>query len=356
MSATMRKIYFLYPRMNLNVGGHLAQVKLLEAAKQVCPAEAVTYETQEDGTLFLDSVLEQDNGKDSIYIIHWGPHVADLVRRLSDRNVVYVSYTTGWGFTLPTEVPIIAGSKHTQAYWGRYSPNSLIHHLPCVISDNFINLHRERDIDILVQKRKSSHYLLEELVPRLQGQARVTVIDSWVDDLSEMFNRSKVYLYESTEHWGQMGVSEGFGLPPLEAMACGCTVFSSINDALSDYLDPGFNCQKLRVYSPEYDVERILSAVKDWQDVSQWNYPAQDYRRNRISRRLEVILSDINDFFDRRRFYSSSIESPRYLSNEAKIRSLEARISQMENSRGWKLLERFRAIYARLLRILKPSN
>ena len=136
----MRKIYFLYPKMNLNVGGYLAQVKLLEAAKQACLAKAVTYEAREDGILFLDSVLEQDDGKDSIYIIHWGPHVADLVRRLSDRNVAYVSYITGWGFTLPPKVTVITGSKHTQAYWGRYSPNSLIHHLPCVIFDDFINL------------------------------------------------------------------------------------------------------------------------------------------------------------------------------------------------------------------------
>lgn len=51
------------------------------------------------------------------------------------------------------------------------------------------------------------------------------MIDSWVEDLATLFNQSKVYLYDSSEYWIQAGATEGFGLPPLEAMACGCTVF-----------------------------------------------------------------------------------------------------------------------------------
>jgi glycosyltransferase involved in cell wall biosynthesis len=73
------------------------------------------------------------------------------------------------------------------------------------------------------------------------------LINSFVDDLSKLFNRSKVYLYDSAEYWAQQRVSEGFGLQPMEALACGCQVFSSINGGLSDYLDPGFNCYKIAV-------------------------------------------------------------------------------------------------------------
>ena len=352
----MRKIYFLFPEMNLNVGGHLAQVKLFEITKLICPAEAVTYETREDGILFLDTVLEQDTDKDSIFIIHWGPHIVDLIHRLAGKNVVYVSYTTGYGFRLPADVPIIAGSKHTQAYWGRYSSSSLLYYLPCTISDNFKNLHNERDIDILVQKRKSSRYLLEELVPQLQAHTSVMVLDSWVEDLAKVLNRSKIYLYESSEYWGQLGVSEGFGLPPLEALACGCTVFSSVNDALSDYLDPGFNCHKLRVYSTKYDVDQILKAVKEWQDVKPWTDPSQEYRHEKIKQRLEVIISGLNKFFDHKELYACTIEDAGLIPNEAQIQSLQARIQQMETSKGWKLLERFRMVYAKFLRILKSPN
>jgi len=48
----------------------------------------------------------------------------------------------------------------------------------------------------------------------------------------------QVYLYDSAEYWAQQRVSEGFGLQPMEALACGCQVFSSVNGGLSDYLDP----------------------------------------------------------------------------------------------------------------------
>jgi hypothetical protein len=45
-------------------------------------------------------------------------------------------------------------------------------------------------------------------------------------------------------------------------MACGCQVFSSVNGALADYLDPGFNCEAIGTYSTAYDVERILAALR----------------------------------------------------------------------------------------------
>ncbi len=287
--------------MNIESGGHLAQVRLLEIARRVAPAHAVVYENRDVSVPFLDDILQQADTASSIFIIHWGPHVPDLIHRLGDRNVVYLSYSTGYGFNVPARVPIIAGSRHTLAYWGEHAPDSLIYYLPAMISEEFTNRHQNRDIDVLVQKRKSSRYLLEELVPALQLHCSVTVLDSWVEDLAAVFNRAKVYLYDSSEYWAQHGLSEGFGLPPLEALACGCTVFSSINDALSDYLDPGFNCQKLHTYSLQYDLKRITSVIRDWQDQTQEDDPAAEYRRQAVERRLRDILSGLNDFFDHQR-------------------------------------------------------
>ena len=284
--------------MNIQSGGHLAQVKLLETARRITSAHAVVYESQDNHVPFLDDVLQQTDAANSIFIFHWGPHVPDLIQRLVNRNVVYLSYSTGYGFTVPAHVPIIAGSRHTLAYWAKHAPASLIYYLPAIISDEFTNLHQERDIDVVVQKRKSSRYLLEELVPALAAEYSVTVLDSWVEDLAGIFNRTKVYLYDSSEYWTQHGLSEGFGLPPLEALACGCTVFSSINDALSDYLDPGFNCQKLHTYSLKYDLKQISSVLRDWDDQTPESDPAQEYRSHMVERRLERILSGLNDFFD----------------------------------------------------------
>jgi hypothetical protein len=287
--------------MNIASGGHLAQVRLLEVARRVASAHAVVYESRDSDVPFLDEVLQQADPANSIFVIHWGFHVPDLLRRLADRHVVYLSYSTGYGFSVPTRVPIIAGSRHTLAYWAKHAPDSLLYYLPAIISDEFTNRHQERDIDILVQKRKSSRYLLEELVPALQAEYSVTVLDSWVEDLAALFNRSKIYLYDTSEYWAQYGLSEGFGLPPLEAMVCGCTVFSSINDALSDYLDPGFNCEKLHTYSLQYDLRRISKALREWQDHTGQGDPAAEYRRPVVEKRLRTILAGLNDFFDHQR-------------------------------------------------------
>jgi glycosyltransferase involved in cell wall biosynthesis len=106
-------------------------------------------------------------------------------------------------------------------------------------------------------------------------------------------------LYDSAEYWAAQGVTEGFGLQPLEAMSCGCQVFSSINHGLSDYLDPGFNCHKIAGFSTAYDVERILTVVKFAQPVSDIQSLVAEYRTENILARLQVILAEVNHFFDR---------------------------------------------------------
>ena len=83
-----------------------------------------------------------------------------------------------------------------------------------------------------------------------------------------------------------------------EAMACGCQVFSSVNGALADYLDPGFNCQSIGTYSTAYDVDRILAAL-----TKSPTHPLPDdffdlYREDKIVVRLQEILASVNQFFD----------------------------------------------------------
>lgn len=283
--------------MKINSGGHIAQLNFLTIAQSITQAQAVTYRQREADTLFLDDLIKDNRPDNNIYIIHWGPDIAKLVKKLQHKQVVYFAHSTGYSFQLPARIPIITVSKHSQAYWGRYAPNSLLFHLPNEISAQYTNLNQERPIDVLVQKRKSSQYLINELVPALKPHCNLVLIDYWVDDLASIFNQAKVYLYDSTEFWVQAKASEGFGLPPLEAMACGCTVFSSLNDALSDYLDPSFNCHKIRVYSQEFDRDRILSAVNNWQNKS-YHEVIENYRFPAIKKRFASIIEEINLFFD----------------------------------------------------------
>lgn len=305
----MRKLYFLLPgtRGQFGGGGLWAELNTCVLAQQICAAEVVTYRQREEEHLFLDNLLPESTPQSSIFVIGWGFDVPKIVARLRGQNIIYHAHSSEYGFTLPSDIPIIAVSRHTMGYWGAKAANGLIYYLPNQIGDEFRNLGRSRDIDILVQTRKSSEYLLKQLIPALQSAYRVEIVDRYVPDLAGLFNRSKIYLYDSVEYWAASGVTEGFGLPPLEALACGCAVFSSVNHGLADYLDPGFNCHKIAGYCLEYDLQRIAGVLQDPPPNSlDW---LEEYRSERLIAKLKVILTEINQFFDWRSQYSGNIKS-----------------------------------------------
>jgi glycosyltransferase involved in cell wall biosynthesis len=306
----MRKLYFLVPGTDgkFACGGLWAELKTLKLTQQVCNADVVTYRQRETGKLFLDDLLKAPNLDDVIFVISWGFDIAQLAKKLKHYNVVYHAHSAGYKFNLPASIPIITVSRNTLGYWGQKSPNTLIYYLPNEISPEFKNLHLERDIDVLVQARKSSEYLLNELIPALQQKCKVFVVNSYVEDLPGLFNRAKVYLYDSAEYWAQRNVSEGFGLQPMEALACGCQVFSSVNGGLSDYLDPGFNCDKIAAYSKEYDVQRILKVLHSPVCLTLSEQVLAEYRYENIIKRLQVILSELNQFFDHKQHHPGNIK------------------------------------------------
>jgi glycosyltransferase involved in cell wall biosynthesis len=307
----MRKLYFLLPGTDgkFACGGLFAELKTVNLAQHFCSADVVTYRQREKDKLFIDDLLKDKNLNDVIFVISWGFDVPKLVTKLKLYNVVYHAHSAGYPFMLPASIPIISVSRNTMGYWGQKSPNSLIYYLPNQIADEFQNLHIERDIDVLVQTRKSSEYLIKELIPVLQKKCKVFVVDSYVEDLPGLFNRTKVYLYDSAEYWAKQRVSEGFGLQPMEAIACGCQVFSSVNGGLSDYLDPGFNCYKIAGYSQEYDVKRILKLVDSSIPLSFTKEFLAEYRTENIIQRFKIIVNELNEFFDHKIQQPSNIKS-----------------------------------------------
>lgn len=325
----MRKLYFLVPGTygKFTCGGLWAELKTVKLAQQICSADVVTYRQREIDQLFIDDLLTQKNLDQAVFVISWGFDVPQLAKKLKQYHLIYHAHSAGYKFRLPASIPIITVSRNTMGYWGQKSPHSLIYYLPNQISDQFQNLHLERDIDVLVQSRKSSEYLIEELIPALQKHCKLKLVDSYVEDLPGLFNQAKIYLYDSAEYWAQQLVSEGFGLQPLEALACGCQVFSSVNGGLSDYLDPEFNCYKIAGYSREYDLQRIMNAL---QSSQKFNLPEDflaEYRTENILRRFEIILQGLNEFFDQKINLSPNI---RELSNtrllQLKMKSIYKKI------------------------------
>ncbi|WP_186539314.1 glycosyltransferase [Synechococcus sp. BIOS-E4-1] len=293
-------------------GGLSVALQTARLLSTLRPTEVVTYRERSDGHPYLDDVLqvEQSPGR-SLWIVSWGFDVPRSLSRLRGRPVVYQAHSSGYGFTLPPGVPVVAVSRNTLGYWGDRAPRNPLFWVPNALEPQWLergarpsssdrNTFTERPIDVLVQKRKSSPYVLNQLVPALKAQGlRVEVQGGWVDDLVDLFNRSKVYLYDSAEYWRGQGVSEGFGLPPLEALACGCVVFGSFNHALADTLTPGVTAHQIGQGTLENDLVRISAAVaspKQWLPAaSTIEELLAESSEARWCERWRVLLSQLDD-------------------------------------------------------------
>ena len=268
--------------------------------------QVVTYLERSDRHPFLDDLMRAESAPgEALWIVSWGFYVPCLLKRLRGRPVVYQAHSTGYGFDLPPGVPVVAVSRNTLGYWADRSPRNPFFLVPNALESRWIergvrSARADRPIDVLVQRRKSSPYVLNHLVPALQAQGlRVEVQSGWVDDLVDLFNSSKVYLYDSAEYWRGRGVSEGFGLPPLEALASGCVVFSSFNHALADMLTPGATAHQIGQGTLANDQVRIAAAVNNpdaWlPDAATLDGLLADVAERRWCERWSHVLTQLDD-------------------------------------------------------------
>ena len=272
-------------------GGLSVAKQTVRLLSELRPTTLVTYRERTFEYPFLEDLLKEEiEDHTSLWIISWGFDVPRLVKRLRGTNLVYHAHSSGYGFKLPLSVPIVAVSRNTMGYWGHRAPRNPLFLVPNALESQWIERGdlkgdiSSRPIDVLVQKRKSSNYLLLELVPALRAKGfRVEIQSDWVEDIVQLFNNSKVFLYDSAEHWSAAGVTEGFGLPPVEAMACGCIVFSSLNHALSDILTPGEIGHQIGCGSLSNDVDRITAALLN---PSAWKP---------LRSKLDLVLEDLSE-------------------------------------------------------------
>lgn len=278
MPTTLIRILVPGTSKRFRCGGLSVELQTARLLSSLCATELVTYRERHQDHPFLDDLLSAEPPRPEVlWIVSWGFDVPALVRRLRSHRVAYHAHSSGYGFTLPPGVPVLAVSRNTLGYWGDRCPRNPLLLVPNAIEPGWLERGargsaERRPIDVLVQARKSSRYVLDQLVPALRQQGLMVEVQSgWVDDLIDLFNRSCVYLYDSAEYWRGRGVTEGFGLPPLEAMACGCVVFSSLNHALADHGDPGRMVHQIGCGRLAFDVRRIQAAVRD---PAGWRPPA----------------------------------------------------------------------------------
>ncbi len=302
-------------------GGLLVEQQTARLLSELVPSELVTYRQRESGLPFLADLLQSEPrgsaaAAQALWIVSWGFDVPRQLRALRGRPVAYHAHSSGYGFRLPPGVPVLAVSRNTLGYWGQWASRNPLFLVPNALEERWLargdrphNLGGEpgpagRTIDVLVQKRKTSAYVLEQLVPALRARGLAVVVqDGWVDDLVDLFNSAMVVLYDSADHWRCSGVSEGFGLPPIEALACGCVLFSSFNHALADTLDPGVMAHQIGAGTLAADVERIVAAVAD---PAAWLPPPRQLEKllvelsePRLRERWRQALLAINAHLDR---------------------------------------------------------
>ena len=323
----MRNVRVLVPGTTgrFRCGGLLVELQTARLLSQLVLVELVTYRQREAAHPFLADVLRQEppGADQALWLLSWGFDVPKLLRQLRGRAVAYHAHSSGYGFGLPPGVPVVAVSRNTLGYWGDQAPRSPLFLVPNALEPQWIERgargqQAPRPIDVLVQRRKCSAYVLQQLMPALRARGlRVEVQSGWVDDLVALFNSATVYLYDSAPYWRGRGVSEGFGLPPIEALACGCVVFSSLNHALADNLDPGVLGHQLGAGTLTADCDRIRAAVQEPQAWRPHPDALEQLLRTTseqaLAQRWRLTLEQLNHHWDR----IASGEPPLLLSSRA---------------------------------------
>ena len=153
---------------------------------RIAPVQVVTYRQREPDHPFLNDLLRaeplgrQDTAAAPLWIVSWGFDVPRLLRRLRGRPTVYHAHSSGYGFDLPPGVPVLAVSRNTLGYWGDRAPRNPLFLVPNALERQWLERGARpgsaaaealgpgrRPIDVLVQRRKTSGYVLEQLVPAL---------------------------------------------------------------------------------------------------------------------------------------------------------------------------------------------
>ena len=346
----MRSLRFLVPGTSgrYRCGGLLVEQQTARLLSELVPTELVTYRQREQSLPFLADLLKAEPpgsaaADQMLWIVSWGFDVPRQLRALRGRPVAYHAHSSGYGFRLPPGVPVLAVGRNTLGYWGQWASRNPLFLVPNALEERWLargdrphNLgaepaHGGRTIDVLVQRRKCSAYVLEQLVPALRARGLAVVVqDGWVDDLVDLFNSARVVLYDSADHWRCSGVSEGFGLPPLEALACGCVLFSSFNHALADTLDPGVTAHQIGAGTLAADVERIAAAVADpgpWlPSPRRLEALLEDFSEPRLRERWRQALEAINAHLDRLQAGEAPLRAPSLL--ELRARRWRQRLSK----------------------------
>lgn len=299
---TMRivnQIYFFVPGISQKYqsGGLNVAKQVRSFFSEIVPqalCEMVTTHEKINGALYAPELFaaqkiltasnSDDSTKNTLCVVTWGPlvenHISMIRKNLPHAKILFYAQSFGWGIKVPAGIPIVCVSRFVMSQWALYSKGNFVGYVPPALSENFSHTAVQapineppRTIDVLVHTRKQNSYCLNELLPALKKTGlAIHAIDEWIDQdqFANLLAQSKIFLYCTALHkagFFRRLPGEGFGLPPLEALAKGCTVASNLLGGVSDFLTPGVNCIKVETGSVEKDVNSITRGVQNFQAV-----------------------------------------------------------------------------------------
>ncbi|MCX7910148.1 MAG: glycosyltransferase family 4 protein [Endomicrobia bacterium] len=108
---------------------------------------------------------------------------------------------------------------------------------------------------LLPDSIRNNYYLLLVGVKRKDLISTFKVLPSWLNIIEFLPDDELVSLYSGAEVFVFPSLYEGFGLPPLEAMACGCPVVASNISTTLEIL------QDAALYFNPYDINEIKESI-----------------------------------------------------------------------------------------------
>lgn len=268
------KLFFIVPGLSEKYrSGGLIVLQDLAKLFGALPGVECRFVTTHENNGTLSPLSPAIAAVPAFFIVSWGPLVSEHIKLIRSHNpnarIIYYAQSFGWGVKLPPKIPIICVSKYVAEKWRAKRTENPITVIPPPLNPIFSFEESLRNIDILVHTRKQNEYCLKKLLPALIESKKYTVeiLDRWVPqpEFAALLKRTKLFLYLTAPHTHgrifKKTFAEGFGLPALEATACGALVGSNLLGGVNDFLTPGENCIELGNGNLENDVEKIVHAL-----------------------------------------------------------------------------------------------